>query len=154
MTEVEADFVTSVNQPCRICGGHLRFRSNLNTCATCGNTLKPAALLAGMRKTHAGPAPRPRCFCGKYTLTQRERTVYHNADRCITNTKNPLELEPHEVDVWSAEFQAIAKLGDAHFDLFNEMESTKKGRAKRIKALGTLQRAGQHIRNSLRTRPV
>lgn len=61
-------------------------------CPHCQSELSAAevaALLAGMRKTHAGPAPRPRCFCGKYSLTNKQTPKRHTALSCITDSKEP-----------------------------------------------------------------
>jgi len=60
-----------------------------------------------------------------------------------------LEFTDLEIAMWSSTTQAIAKIADAHFDLFNEVESgklkkrmTNRGR----KALGTLYRAAAYLR--------
>jgi hypothetical protein len=61
---------------------------------------------------------------------------------------NALELTAAEVNEWTPAVQAIGKLADAHFKLFNEMERSNKRayRRRALRALGTLQRAAEYVR--------
>ena len=62
---------------------------------------------------------------------------------------SPLELTQLEISEWSPLTQAVGKLMDAHFAVFNAAcaERGKRRRAQLYKAMGTLYRAAAHIRN-------
>jgi hypothetical protein len=61
---------------------------------------------------------------------------------------NALELSQQEVQNWEPKTQALAKLLDAHFDVFNAMEAAKgkRQRTRLRKALGTIYRAAVYLR--------
>ncbi len=67
---------------------------------------------------------------------------------------NALELSQAEISEWSALTQAICKLQDAHFAVFNAMEATrsKRLRARLNKALGKIYRAGRYLRPGMSDR--
>jgi hypothetical protein len=61
---------------------------------------------------------------------------------------NALELTQLEISEWSPLTQAIGRLQDAHFAVFNAMEASrgKRVRARHAKALGTIYRAAQYLK--------
>ncbi len=52
------------------------------------------ALYAGLRQTRSGPAPKPRCFCGKYTLTNKQTPKRHQAHGCIIDLPQTPGFQP------------------------------------------------------------
>lgn len=61
---------------------------------------------------------------------------------------NPLDLSEQEIQEWGSEAQALAKLACAHFQVFNDMEAATGRRDRKLflKAMGTLWRAGEYLR--------
>jgi len=60
-----------------------------------------------------------------------------------------LDFTMEEINMWSSLTQAISILSDAHFDLFNEMESeshSKRAQKNYLKGLGTLYHAAAYLR--------
>ena len=62
--------------------------------------------------------------------------------------ESPFHFDSEEIAEWSERTQALARLSDAHFAVFNAMEAatSKRLRNRYQKALGTLWRAAEYLR--------